>query len=97
MCLLCPCVSDFWKGQGRLKPSDLSLNGLWVEGMVLPKVERPLILTKALTHDETASAFYQRIQELSGFNIFLFCIAREVVFFTAMAARKDKTKSHTVL
>lgn len=37
MCLLCPCGSDFWKSQDRLKPSDLSLNGLWVQGMTSKK------------------------------------------------------------
>lgn len=37
MCLLCSCGSDFWKDQDRLKPSDHSLSGLWVQGMTLPK------------------------------------------------------------
>ncbi len=42
MCLLCPCGSDFWNSQDRLKPSDLPLNGFWVQGMTLPK-RRPVI------------------------------------------------------
>lgn len=55
--------------------------------MALPTVERSLILTKALTLDETARAFYQRFHELSGFNIFLsFDKATDVLILTSIAA-----------
>lgn len=60
-------------------------------------VERSLILTKALTLDETARVLYQQFHELYGFNIFL---SRDVttgaVILTAMAAGIE-TKSHSVL
>lgn len=61
------------------------------------KVERSLILTKALTLDETAWAFYQRFHGLSSFNILSLDVVKEVEILTAMAIRKDNNILHVDL
>ncbi|MED6233044.1 hypothetical protein ATANTOWER_006165 [Ataeniobius toweri] len=64
MCLLCPCGSNFEKDQDGLKSSDRSLNGLLVKGTAVSQAVCSLILTKALTLDETIRAFYQCFYQL---------------------------------
>lgn len=90
MCLLCPCGSNFWKGRGRPKPSDLCLNGLRVQGIAVSQSVCSLILAKVLTCDETIRGFHQCLYEPSTLNIlFLLRAATNAITLAGMAVATD--------